>query len=157
MSRVLTLQVRAEMLKLRNVDATYMSMQGDWTSPRGENRRDLARQDSSEELPGRRGGDGRMGGNEIPQSSGARILTPAERVQAMGVPMQTGVVSNQKDAKGLNQKQVRQFVCFLFVYWGRAASGGALAPEPPRAHWTGPEQGFLWCWFYEHCALTCSI
>ena len=22
---------------------------------------------------------------------------------------------------------------------GRAASGGALAPEPPRAHWRGPE------------------
>ena len=24
---------------------------------------------------------------------------------------------------------------------GRAASGGALAPEPPRTHWIGPEQG----------------
>jgi len=24
---------------------------------------------------------------------------------------------------------------------GRAASGGALAPETPRAHWIGPEQG----------------
>jgi len=97
-----------------------MSMQGDWTSPRGENRRDLARQDSSEELPGRPGGDGRIGGNEIRESSGARRLTPAERVQAMSVPMQTGVVSNQKDAKGLSQKQVRQCVCHvrcvLYIY-----------------------------------------
>jgi len=25
------------------------------------------------------------------------------------------------------------------VKQGRAASGGALAPEPPRAHWIGPE------------------
>jgi hypothetical protein len=23
--------------------------------------------------------------------------------------------------------------------WGRAASGGAFAPAPPRAHWSGPE------------------
>ena len=23
--------------------------------------------------------------------------------------------------------------------WGRAVSGGALALEPPRAHWIGPE------------------
>ena len=25
------------------------------------------------------------------------------------------------------------------VNQGRAASGGASAPEPPRAHWSGPE------------------
>jgi len=25
------------------------------------------------------------------------------------------------------------------VKQGRAASGGVLTPEPPRAHWTGPE------------------
>jgi len=27
------------------------------------------------------------------------------------------------------------------VKQGRAASGGVSAPEPPRAHWSGPESG----------------
>jgi len=27
---------------------------------------------------------------------------------------------------------------------GRAASGGAVAPEPPRAHWSGPELCRTW-------------
>ena len=31
--------------------------------------------------------------------------------------------------------------CVWSVRQGRAASGGVLAPKPPRAHWTGPEQG----------------
>jgi len=26
-----------------------------------------------------------------------------------------------------------------YIKWGRAASGGALASEPPRAHWIGTE------------------
>jgi len=50
--------------------------------------------------------------------------------------------------QGLHSTQVRHhtqidlLTCRVyFVKQGRAASGGASAPGPLRAHWNGPEQG----------------
>ena len=88
---------------------TTTIMQGAWSSPRGENRHDLARDGREDGLPGRPGGDGRVGGSEdIRLSPGARRMTPAERIDAMVSPMETGVVSNQLNAKGISQKQTLQ-------------------------------------------------
>eukprot|EP00802_Teleaulax_amphioxeia_P012344 Tamp_12386.p1 GENE.Tamp_12386~~Tamp_12386.p1 ORF type:complete len:308 (-),score=60.44 Tamp_12386:824-1747(-) len=103
------------------VPAAPRMQQGDWTSPGGENRRDLADQSpaplqgssrapgSSAPAPGARaGGDGRVGGNELRMADGARRMTPGERIDAMVSPMETGVLRDQKDAKGLSQKQTLQ-------------------------------------------------
>jgi len=40
-----------------------------------------------------------------------------------------------------NFKFVPQIFGGLILFPGRAASGGALAPEPQRTHCIGPEQG----------------
>jgi hypothetical protein len=77
-------------------DELLLLQGGGWSSPRGENRHDLARDGDQDGLPGRPGGDGRVGGSEeIRMSPGARRMTPAERIDAMVSPMETGVVSNK--------------------------------------------------------------
>jgi len=49
-----------------------------------------------------------VGGNELRMADGARRMTPGERIDAMVSPMETGVLRDQKDAKGLSQKQTLQ-------------------------------------------------
>jgi len=39
------------------------------------------------------------------------------------------------------QRKRKYTCCACFAKQGRAACGGALVPEPLRAHWTGSEQG----------------
>lgn len=45
---------------------------------------------------------------EIRMSPGARRMTPGERIDAMVSPMETGIVSNEINAKGFSQKQTLQ-------------------------------------------------
>ena len=63
---------------------------------------------------------------------GARRMTPGERIHYMGVPMQTGIVSNEKDAKGMSQKQVLQETISAGDDWWAGdtidLSGAALSP-----------------------------
>ena len=87
-------------------------------SPGGENRHDLAKQgppqrgsrvpESPPESRARPGGDGLVGGAELRMVDGARRMTPAERIDAMVTPMETGIIRNQKDASGMSQKQTLQ-------------------------------------------------
>ena len=111
--------------------------QGDWTTPGGDNRRDLASQISQDDVQrgngdsaARIGGDGVVGGSEIRMAPGARRMTPGERIHAMGVPMETGVVSSQKNAKGISQKQTLQDSLSSGENWW-AGESIDLHPESP--------------------------
>jgi hypothetical protein len=111
--------------------------QGDWTTPGGDNRRDLASQISQDDVQlgngdtsARIGGDGVVGGSEIRMAPGARRMTPGERIHAMGVPMETGVVSSQKNAKGISQKQTLQDSLSSGENWW-AGESIDLNPESP--------------------------
>jgi len=56
----------------------------------------------------RAGGDGLVGGSDLRLVQGARRVTPAERVHLMGVPMQTGILRDSRDADGMRQKAMLQ-------------------------------------------------
>ena len=78
-----------------------------WTTPGGENNHELARNVEGPASPTYSPGY-QASRDAMRADPGARRMTPGERIHHMGVPMQTGIITHEKDSAGMSQKQKLQ-------------------------------------------------